>query len=94
MKAPSPRAEGALLRLRVRPGASSNAILGWQGDTLRVRVTAPPLEGRANRAVIELLARALGVRPSAVSLLSGERGRDKLLHVAGLAPADIRGRLA
>jgi uncharacterized protein (TIGR00251 family) len=86
--------EGALVRLRVQPRAAREAIAGWQDDALRVRVTAPPLDGEANRAVCRLIARALGVAASAVTLVRGERSRDKVVRVAGLSRADVRARLA
>jgi uncharacterized protein (TIGR00251 family) len=83
-----------VVRLRVQPRASRDEIVGWQAGALRVRVTAPPVEGEANRAVATLLARALGVRPSAVSVVRGERGRDKLVRVEGLSVAEVEARLA
>jgi len=90
----SRRAEGALLRLRVEPRASRDEILGWRNDVLRVRVTAPPVEGAANAAVVALVARALRVASSTVRVVRGERGRDKRVRVAGLTDADVRTRLA
>ena len=90
----SRRAEGALLRLRVEPRASRDEILGWRNDVLRVRVTAPPVEGAANAAVVALVARALRVAPSTVRVVRGERRRDKRVRVAGLTDADVRTRLA
>lgn len=87
---PSARAEAATLGVRVQPRASRDAILGWYQDVLRVAVTAPPLEGRANHAVAVLLARALGVAPSAVHVVRGERGRDKVVRVDGVTGAEIR----
>ena len=95
MRAPrAPRAEGVLLAVRVQPRASRDEVTGWQADVLRVRVTAPPVEGAANRAVEALLARALGVAPSGVRVVRGERGRDKFVKIAGLTAADVRARLA
>jgi hypothetical protein len=86
--------DGVLLRVRVQPRASRSAIGGWREDgTLTVRVTAPPVEGRANAAVGALLAAALDVPLGAVRVVQGERGRDKLVRVVGLTPADIRRRL-
>jgi uncharacterized protein (TIGR00251 family) len=85
--------EGALLSVRVQPRASRDEIVGWREGVLRVRVTAPPLEGRANAAVAALLAGALGVRPSAVRVVRGETGRDKVVSVAGLAPGEVEARL-
>jgi uncharacterized protein (TIGR00251 family) len=90
----SPRPDAALVRLRVQPRASRDEIVAWQDDALRVRVTAPPVEGEANAAVRQLLARHLGVAPSAVEVMRGERSRDKLIRVNGLSLAAVRARLA
>ena len=84
----------ALVHVRVQPRAAREEIVGWQDDALRVRVSAPPVEGEANTAVRRLVARALGVAPSTVALVRGERSRDKLVRVAGLSLADVRARLA
>jgi len=84
-----------VLSVRVQPRASSDAILGWRDGSLRVRVTAPPVEGEANLAVARLLARALRVAPSAVAVIHGARAaRDKRVRVAGLDEAEVRSRLA
>jgi uncharacterized protein (TIGR00251 family) len=88
------RSDAALLRVRVQPRASRDAVTGWREGVLAVRVTAPPVEGAANAAVRALLAGALDVPPSAVSVLRGERGRDKLVQVAGLTRAEVVARLA
>ena len=88
------RPDAGLLRVRVQPRAARAGIGGWRDDgTLTVRVTAPPVEGRANAAVGALLATALGVPASAVRVVHGERSRDKLVRVAGLTPAEIRKKL-
>jgi len=68
--------------------------VGWRADgVLSVRVAAPPLDGRANTSVGALLADALGLRPAAVSVIRGERSRDKVVRVTGLARAEIERRL-
>jgi len=85
--------DGARLALRVQPRAARDEVLGWRDGVLRVRVTAPPVDGDANAAVLALLARALGVRPAAVRLARGERGRDKVVTVAGLTDAEVQRRL-
>ncbi|HET7340582.1 MAG TPA: DUF167 domain-containing protein, partial [Methylomirabilota bacterium] len=67
---------GGLLRVRVQPRAPRSEIVGWRADgTLAVRVAAPPVEGQANAAVAALLAGALRLRASAVSIEHGARGR-------------------
>ena len=82
------------MRLRVQPRASRDAILGWrEPGVLGVRVTAPPVEGDANRAVGMLLAKALGLSRSAVTIVRGMRGRDKLARISGLTREDVRSRL-
>lgn len=86
--------DGAFLKVRVQPRASRNEVTGWKGDALGVRVTAPPVAGQANAAVMAMVAAALGVRASAVTVVRGERGRDKLLRVVGVSPAEVRARLA
>jgi hypothetical protein len=87
------RPEGGLLAVRVQPGAARDGIAGWHGAALKVRVAAPPEDGRANRAVTALLARALRVPPSALEIVRGASRRDKLVRVAGLGLAEIRARL-
>lgn len=74
----SPRPpEALLLHVRVQPKARANAVLGWRGGALRVSVTAAPEAGKANRAVIELLAAALAVPPGSIALVRGATSRDK-----------------
>jgi uncharacterized protein len=90
---PPPTPDAALLRVRVQPRASRDEVVGWQGAVLRVRVTAPPEDGRANSAVVALLAEACGVPRSAVELVRGHASHDKLFRVAALAPGAIRARL-
>jgi uncharacterized protein (TIGR00251 family) len=83
-----------LLRVRVQPRAARSEIVGWRADgTLSVRVAAPPVEGQANAAVAALLAGALDLRPSAVRVERGARGREKLVRVDGLTAAEIRQRI-
>lgn len=75
---------GLRVPVRVKPGASRTAVGGRHGeDALIVSVTARPVDGRANRAVLDAVAAAFGVRRSAVSLLTGLTARDKTLFVAG-----------
>lgn len=71
---------GAVLTLRVTPRARRNTITP-EGDLLRIHVTAPPEDGRANRAVLKLLAKAMGVAPSRLTVIRGEVARDKLVRL-------------
>ena len=82
-----------LLRVRVQPGAGRDEVIGWREDALRVRVAAPPQDGRANVAVTRLLAAALGVAPSTVKLVRGAAARDKLFRVRALDAGAVRARL-
>jgi hypothetical protein len=82
------------VRLRVSPGSRRAGISGRYGDGWKVRVTAPAEGGRANDAVVGLLARTLELPRSSVTLVSGHGARDKVLEVAGVAPAETERRLA
>jgi hypothetical protein len=91
---PGPGGEGSVLAVKVVPGASRSAIAGPHGEGLRVRVAAPPERGRANAALVELLAESLGVRRQDVHVLSGHGSARKIVHLATLAPAEAARRLA
>jgi uncharacterized protein (TIGR00251 family) len=84
-----PGPDGVSFSVRVQPRASREAILGERDGVLRVRLTAPPVEGAANEALRRLLAKALGTAPSAVEILRGQRGRDKQVLVAGVSPEAV-----
>ena len=76
-------ATGATFRVRVQPGASKNEIVGVQQDALKVRISAPPVEGKANKALIQFLAKQLGVKRNQVEIISGHTTRIKTIHVIG-----------
>ncbi|HZC29948.1 MAG TPA: DUF167 domain-containing protein [Gaiellaceae bacterium] len=82
------------LRLRVSPGARRAAIVGRHGDAWKVRVTAPAEAGRANEAVLRLVAKTAEVPRSAVSLVSGHAGREKIVELAGVEPAQVARRFS
>jgi hypothetical protein len=84
----------ARLRLRVSPGAARPAVVGRHGDAWKLCVAAPPERGRANEAALELLARTLGVAREEVRLVSGRRGRDKVVALEGLTQEEAERRLA
>jgi uncharacterized protein (TIGR00251 family) len=85
--------EGATLKVRVAPGASREGIVGEHGDALKVAVREPPEKGRANDAVVRVLAEAIGARPKEVEVLRGHASRDKVVLFRGLAEAELRARL-
>lgn len=86
--------ETALLTLRVTPKSSQDAVTGWHGDALKIKVRAAPENGRANEAVVEVLALALQLPRSAVRIESGHASRNKRVRVAGMSAAAIRRCLA
>jgi len=75
-------AEGWLLAIHVQPGAKKSQVAGLHGGALKIRVAAPPVEGKANAALIAYLAKALGVPKRAVTVVKGELSREKLVRVA------------
>jgi hypothetical protein len=81
------------LRLRVAPGAARSGVVGRHGEAWKVRVPAPPEGGRANEAVVRLLADTLSVPRDAVTLVSGHGGRDKIVELMGLGPSEVERRL-
>ena len=83
----------AILRLHVTPRGSRNEITGWRDDVLCIKITAPPVEGAANAAIVKFVADKLSVRKSQIELVSGDKSREKTLKVGGLTESDIRRRL-
>jgi uncharacterized protein len=86
--------EGCVLPVRAQPGARKAGVLGEQAGALKVAVTAPPEDGRANKALVEVLREALGVKRSQVELLGGETSRDKRFLIRGVSRAELASRLA
>lgn len=81
------------IKLKVVPNASKSEILGWQGDTLRVKVQASPEDGKANEAVINILAATLSISRRSVLLLHGAKSRDKTVKIEGLTIEAVKERL-
>lgn len=77
--------------MHVQPRSSRSGVDGLHGDALRVRVNAPPVDGAANEAVVEVLARALGVPRRAVSIVAGHGSRSKVVEVSGVDAASVTG---
>ena len=82
-------AVGARIEIRVQPRASRNTISGVRAGVLRIRVTAPPVDGHANAAAIALLAQALDVPKSAIRLVKGASSRDKTLAVESMSQEEV-----
>ena len=81
--------DGAVvLRVHAQPGGGRSAVTGRHGDAVKVKVAAPPVEGRANAALVELLAKELGLKPADVTLVSGGSSRTKRVRLGGLDPDD------
>jgi hypothetical protein len=83
-----------IVAVRVIPRSPKSAITGWRGEALLVRLNAPPVDGAANDALIELLAKAFGRPRRDVSLVAGEKSRDKRVAIEGLSDADFKARLS
>ncbi len=83
----------ATVTVRVQPRASRDEVAGLSEGGLRIRLTAPPLENRANEALIRFLARALDVPRASVEIVTGDRGRNKVVRIRGIAPDELYGRL-
>ena len=91
-------ANGCTIAIRVQPGAKKTAILGLYGEgeraALKIAVQAPPVEGRANEALITFFSAVLDLPKSSVAVLAGELSRSKVLLLRGISPASVRNRLA
>lgn len=85
--------EGVVVHVHVQPGAGRSAVVGRHGDALKVRVAAPPVEGRANEATEALLAEALGVARADLEMTSGATSRTKRYRLRGVDAAEIEKRL-
>src|ERR1700678_3252528 len=86
--------EGAIIAVRAQPGAKRNAVLGERAGALKVSVTAPPEDGRANAALVELLREWLGVKRSQIELVGGHTNRNKTFLFRGVTPEELQAMLA
>jgi uncharacterized protein len=84
------KGDDLLLTIHVRAGCRREGILGEIDSALKVEVTAPPIEGKANKAVVKLIAESLGLPKTAVKIESGERSKRKRIRVTGATPEDIQ----
>ena len=80
---------GVRFKLKIQPRSSKNEASGFQGDALKVRLTAPPVDGEANEACIDYIARLLGVPKKAVKIVAGHHNPHKIIEVEGLGKDDV-----
>jgi hypothetical protein len=85
---------GVTFAVKVHPRAKKNAVTGELGDELKVSLTTPPVDGRANEACIEFFAKLLNVPRSSVTIASGHSSRNKIIRVVGLSAEELRKRIA
>jgi uncharacterized protein (TIGR00251 family) len=90
----TPTPEGCLLRLRVHPGARLSAFNGMHADALKLSINTPPVDGRANKAVIAFVAAALDLPRSKCTLVAGQTSRSKTLLLTGISVDEAMRRLA
>jgi len=83
-------AVGATLTLHIQPGAKKTEVVGVHGEALKIRLAAPPVDGKANTCLIAFLADRLGIAKSAIRLVSGDTSRAKRVHVSGIEPASVK----
>lgn len=84
---------GASVRVRVTPRAGRSAVAGVRDDVLLIRLAAPPVEGAANEALVDLMSRTFGVPRRYIRIASGERSRTKRVEITGAAPGVLNARL-
>ncbi len=86
--------DGVTLRLHIQPGAKKTEVVGLHGEALKIRLAAPPVDGKANACLVGFLAERLGVAKASVRLVSGESSRAKRVRIDGIAPSVVRDRLS
>ena len=80
---------GAILEIRVLPRSSRCEIAGVQNGALKIKITAPPVEGKANKECIRFISDLLKIKKSAVSIIAGEKSKNKTILIAGMKPKDV-----
>lgn len=90
----TPDSAGVLIAVKAVPGAKRDEIVGRLGDRLKIRVSAPPEGGKANKAICELVARELGIRAQDVEVVRGTSSPEKTLRVRGVRAEDLKSRWA
>lgn len=88
-----PSTEDATLRIKVLPRSSMNMIMDFEGDVLRVKLTAAPVDGAANKALIQLLSKGFGLGKGRIHIVSGQKSRLKVVRFCGIRKDELSGRL-
>lgn len=88
------KGDGVVLALHIQPGAKKTEVAGPHGDALKIRLAAPPVDGKANECLLAFVAERLGVPKARVSLVSGQTSRSKRVAVASITPAEVELKLA
>jgi uncharacterized protein len=86
-------ADGCTVTVRVQPGAKRNAVVGLHGDAVKIALSAPPVDGKANEALIAFVAESVGLPRARVSLVAGTASRSKVLRITGKSAAEVRAAL-
>ncbi len=81
--------DGTYIRLRIQPGSSKKGISGLHGSALKIKLFAPPVEGAANKALLALLSKGLGLKKSSMRITSGERSKDKRVFIEGVSVEEL-----
>lgn len=90
---PEPTTNAVLIQVKVVPGSRREEIVGWLGDRLKVKVAAPPEDGRANEALCRLIAETLGVGVRGVSVVSGHSRPEKTVQIEGVSASQVASRV-
>lgn len=82
-----------LIKMKIVPNASKNEISGWDSDFLKIRIKAPPIDGKANKALISYLSKLCGVSKNGISIIRGEKSRQKTIAFTSLEHSEVLGKI-
>ncbi len=85
--------EELILKVKVEPRSSRSSIVGMYGDSLKVKLTSSPVEGKANKALIKFLAKVLGVRKNRIEIVAGEKSLDKIVAIHDMSAREVQERI-
>ncbi|WP_456431954.1 DUF167 domain-containing protein [Thermosulfuriphilus sp.] len=85
-----PHPEGVIIKVHVQPRAKKTELAGRHGQAIKVRLAAPPVEGKANKALLSFMAQRLSLPLTALTIISGHKGRDKRILIQGVNPEEIK----